>query len=128
MRILLDTHALIWWFTDDPLLSDTARTLISDSRNDILVSSASAWEIATKVRLGKLDAALGVVESYADLIAADGFIHWPVSHRHALRAGSYPQHHRDPFDRMLAAQAELDGLRLLTVDAAFADFPVKTRW
>lgn len=128
MRILLDTHALIWWFTDDPQLSKRARTLISDPRNDILVSSACAWEISTKVRLGKLDAALGIVEAYADLIAADGFIHWSVSYRHALRAGSYPQPHRDPFDRMLSAQAELDGLLLLTLDAAFADFPVKTRW
>jgi len=128
MRILLDTHALIWWFTDDPQLSDSARTLIADPRNEILVSSACAWEIATKVRLGKLDVALGVIEAYADLIAADGFIHWPVNHRHALRAGGYTQAHRDPFDRMLAAQAELDGLLLLTADAAFADFPVKTRW
>jgi len=128
MRILLDTHALIWWFTDDPQLSDSARTLIADPRNEILVSSACAWEIATKVRLDKLDVALGVIEAYADLIAADGFIHWPVNHRHALRAGGYTQAHRDPFDRMLAAQAELDGLLLLTADAAFADFPVKTRW
>ena len=63
----LDTHAMLWWFTDDPQLSDSARTRIADPRNEILVSSACAWEIATKVRLGKLDAALGVVEAYADL-------------------------------------------------------------
>jgi PIN domain nuclease of toxin-antitoxin system len=128
MRLLLDTHALLWWFTDDARLSDRARHLIADEANVILVSAASAWEIATKFRLGKLNEVPEVVDRFADLIAADGFAHQPVNYRHALRAGAYALIHRDPFDRMLAAQAELEGTPLITLDSAFSDFPVKTIW
>lgn len=128
MRLLLDTHALLWWFTSDRRLSERARDLIADEANELLVSSASAWEIATKVRLGKLDEVPGVVERFAELVAADGFVHLPVNYRHALRAGGYATTHRDPFDRMLAAQSELEGIPILTLDAAFAAFPVKSIW
>lgn len=128
MRLLLDTHVLLWWFTDDPRLSDGARNLISDEANEILVSAASAWEISTKVRLGKLMELPGVEDRFAELVVADGFTHLPVNYRHALRAGAYVSDHRDPFDRMLAAQAELEGIPLVTLDAAFSSFPVKTGW
>ena len=128
MRLLLDTHALLWWFTDDARLSARARNLIADPRNDIFVSAASAWEIATKFRLGKLPGLDDAVSRYAELLVADGFLTWPVTHAHALRAGSYPSDHRDPFDRMLAAQSELDRLRLVTTDQAFAQFGVETVW
>ncbi|MFT3804276.1 MAG: type II toxin-antitoxin system VapC family toxin [Burkholderiaceae bacterium] len=128
MRLLLDTHVLLWWFTDDDRLSARARALIGDQRNEVFVSAASAWEIATKYRLGKLPGLDEVISQYTDLLAADGFQSWPVTHVHALRAGGYEADHRDPFDRMLAAQSELDGLRLVTIDGAFASFGIETVW
>jgi PIN domain nuclease of toxin-antitoxin system len=128
MRLLLDTHALLWWFTDDPQLSDTARRAILDPANDIAVSAASAWEVATKVRLGKLPHAEAALPRWRELLAADGFDRAPIRQEHGLRAGSYASTHRDPFDRILAAQAELDDYVLGTLDAAFAGFPVRTLW
>ena len=128
MRLLLDTHALLWWFVNDARLSSRARDSIADEANEILVSAASAWEIAIKHRLGKLPRATEAFARFEELVAADGFACLPVSHRHALRAGSYPLPHGDPFDRMLAAQAEIERLPLLTLDPAFAAFPIETRW
>lgn len=128
MRILLDTHTLLWWFTDDPRLSPRARTLIGDESNAVVVSAASAWEIATKQRLGKLEGVPGITQRFAELVEADGFEHLPINHLHSLRAGSYPVEHRDPFDRMLAAQAEIEALPLLTRDPAFQLFGIKTLW
>jgi len=128
MRFLLDTHALLWWFTDDPQLSDRARNAIGDMNNDILVSAASAWELATKHRLGKLEEATAAVIRFEELVAADGFTFLPISHRHGLRAGAYRAPHRDPFDRMLAAQAEIESVQLITVDKAFEQFEIATYW
>lgn len=128
MRVLLDTHALLWWFTDDPRLSQRARDTIANEANAVVVSAASAWEIATKHRLGKLNEAADAVDRFGELVAADGFVHLPITHYHSLRAGAYPTEHRDPFDRMLAAQSELESLPLLTCDPAFALFGVKTIW
>lgn len=128
MRALLDTHALLWWLTDDRRLSARARRVIADEGNDILVSAASAWEIATKYRLGRLSGVADVVQRFAELIAADGFTHLPVSYLHALRAGSYAAVHRDPFDRMLVAQGELESAPLVTCDAAIAGFGCATVW
>lgn len=128
MRLLLDTHALLWWFTDDARLSAKARKLILDEGNEILVSAASAWEVSTKFSLGKLSEVSDLLARFEELVAADGFKHLAVNYRHALRAGSYAMPHRDPFDRMLAAQAELEGVPLVTLDTAFADFPVRRVW
>ncbi|MBS4098587.1 MAG: type II toxin-antitoxin system VapC family toxin [Sulfuricella sp.] len=128
MKLLLDAHALLWWFTDDTRLPATARQAIADERNEIFVSAASAWEIATKQRIGKLEEVPEAARRFAELVEADGFLHLPISHLHALRAGGYPSSHRDPFDRVLAAQSELDSLVLLTCDPAFADFPCQTFW
>lgn len=128
MSYLLDTHALLWWWTDDPRLSPLARTLIETETNEIWVSAASAWEIATKHRLGKLREAGDAVTRFPELVAADGFAHLPITYPHALRAGSYTGSHRDPFDRMLAAQAELDALVLLTCDSAFSSFGTRIAW
>jgi PIN domain nuclease of toxin-antitoxin system len=127
MRLLLDTHALVWWWTDDPRLSAGARKAIRRESNEILVSAASAWELSTKQRLGKLGLP-DAVERFGELCAADGFSHLAVSWAHAQRAGTYPQPHRDPFDRMLAAQAELERLTLITADPALAAFPGKRLW
>jgi PIN domain nuclease of toxin-antitoxin system len=128
MKVLLDTHALLWWFTDDPRLSTKARALISDADNEILVSAASAWEIATKHRLGKLEEAAEAVIRFNELIAADSFIHLPIYYQHGLRAGLYRTAHRDPFDRMLAAQAEIEVIPLVTLDSAFKQFEIVTLW
>ena len=128
MRLLLDTHALLWWFTDDPRLSTRARALIADTSNEVFVSAASTWEIATKHRLGKLDSAADVVLRFEELLQADGFTPLGISNRHSLRAGAFQVPHRDPFDRMLAAQAELEALPLVTLDPAFALFEVTTVW
>ena len=128
MRLLLDTHALIWWWTADDRLSAAARSAIADEGNEVFVSAASAWEISTKQRLGKLAGVPDAVAQFDASVAADGFAHLPMTHRHALRAGAFPQDHRDPFDRMLAAQAEIEQLVLLTRDPAFALFDAQTVW
>lgn len=126
MRVLLDTHAFLWWTTDDERLSLVAKHTIADDRNEIFVSAASAWEIATKRRLGKLDGTPLASERFSERVSADGFVHLPVNHLHALRAGTYPLGHRDPVDRILAAQSELQRLPLLTCDAAFLAFGIQT--
>ena len=128
MNLLLDTHAFLWWVTDAPNLSALARTAIADESNVVFVSAATAWEIATKHRLGKLDEAAGAFERFTELVAADGFLILPVEAYHALKAGSYRVPHRDPFDRMLAAQAALEGLRLVTRDPAFRQFRTDVYW
>lgn len=128
MKLLLDTHALLWWFTNDPQLSKRALAAVLDESNDIFVSAASAWEVATKYRLGKLPEARDVFPRFEELVAADGFEFIYVSHRHGLRAGSYQIMHADPFDRMLAAQVELEGMVLVTKDNELADFPIRTLW
>jgi PIN domain nuclease of toxin-antitoxin system len=128
MKLLLDTHTLLWWFTDDDRLSGRAKTAIADEENAIFVSAASAWEIATKQRIGKLDRVPDATERFSELVAADGFSHLPINHLHSLRACSYRCEHRDPFDRMLAAQSEIDGLALVTRDPAFDCFGTRTFW
>mgnify|MGYP001767398529 FL=1 len=128
MRLLLDTHSFLWWVTDDPRLPASARAAIGDEANAIYISAASAWEMATKHRLGKLDGAADAIKRFAELVAADGFEHLPVTYAHALKAGSFRTTHRDPFDRMLAAQSELEGLSLVTRDPAFATLGTRTLW
>jgi PIN domain nuclease of toxin-antitoxin system len=128
MRLLLDTHALLWWMTGDNQLSSAARAALSDNQNEVWVSAASAWEIATKQRLDKLPGLPPVQQWFHELVAADGFQLLDMSAAHALRAGSYTEAHRDPFDRMLAAQAELERLQLVSCDAALSSFACKLFW
>ena len=128
MNLLLDTHAWLWWLTNDPRLSECARDAIADVANDVHVSAVSALEIATKVRLGKLAEAAEVLDRYDELILKDQFQHLPIAHYHALRAGACPAAHRDPFDRLLAAQSELESLTLVTRDPAFAEFGTTVLW
>lgn len=119
MSYLLDTHILLWWLFDDPKLDTTSRDIIRNPNHRILVSSASAWEIATKYRIGKLPEAKQLVEDYPQILQQAKFIELAITAAHALRAGSLPIEHRDPFDRMLMAQAELENLPILTYDEAF---------
>ncbi|ADC70721.1 PilT protein domain protein [Thioalkalivibrio sp. K90mix] len=128
MRILLDTHALLWWFTNDSRLSARAREVIGDLESTVLVSAASAWEIATKHRLGKLQIGGVVIQRFDELVTADGFTHLAVNYPQAIHAGTYSVDHRDPFDRILAAQAELEQIPLLTTDPALRDFPIRCIW
>ena len=128
MRLLLDTHTLLWWWTDSPELSTRVRELIEDEANEVLVSAASAGEIATTHRLGKLEIGREAVARFNELINLDGFIHLPVSYLHALHAGSMDGEHRDPFDRMLAAQSLLEGIPLLSRDRVFESMKVPIIW
>ena len=127
-RLLLDTHALLWWWTDDDSLSDHARRAIADPGAEVHISAVSAWEISTLWRLGRIDNAPGAVCRFHELVEADGFHHLVITHLHCLRAGGYPAGHRDPFDRLLAAQSELEGLTLVTRDTAFTQFPAVVFW
>jgi len=128
VRLLLDTHALLWWWKDDPRLSKRAAAAIADEANTVLVSAASAWEIATKHRIGKLPGVEVALREFNELITADGFSHLAVAHSHAIKAGGFDVEHRDPFDRMLAAQAIIEGAALVTEDTAMDLFGVDTFW
>ena len=128
MRVLLDTHALLWWLFDDPALSERARAAISDPANDILVSSASAWEISTKHRLGKLPEAGEAVRDLPGLLRRARIEVLPITLEHALHAGSLRGEHRDPFDRMLIAQSQLEKLTLVSSDRIFRRFEVPILW
>ena len=119
MKILLDTHVLLWWLFDEPKLCSIARAQISNPRNEIYVSSASAWEIATKHRLGKMPEAKDLLQNYQGIIQQARFIELVITTKYALYAGILRIKHRDPFDRMLMAQAELDNLAIITYDSAF---------
>jgi PIN domain nuclease of toxin-antitoxin system len=128
MRVLLDTHALLWAAFRKDLLSARARKLIEAPANEILVSAASAWEIATKYRLGKLPLAQVLVEDFVPRVLAAGYILLSISAEHALRAGRLPADHKDPFDRMLAAQAIDEDLPLLSSDEQLDVFGVRREW
>ena len=121
-RLLLDTQVLLWWRTDDPTLKRAAYQAITDPTNDIFVSAVSIWEIAIKRALGKLRAP----DHLAATVEAEGFGELPVTFVHAEQAGSLPKHHTDPFDRMLVAQAQIEGLTLVTADANILRYPVRT--
>lgn len=125
-QLLLDTHTLLWWAADSKALSRKVRRLIENEQTKVYVSAASAWEIATKVRLGKLKwDSPDSLESYC---FAQGFNLLPISFADAERAGSWPQDHGDPFDRMLAAQAENAGMPIATNDPKIRTFGVKSIW
>ena len=119
MSYLLDTHILLWWLFNDPKLNQECRDIISNPNHHILVSSASAWEISTKYRIGKLPEAKPLLDKYHDILQQAKFQEIIITSAHALRAGSLPILHRDPFDRMLMAQAELENLPIITYDRAF---------
>jgi len=128
VRLLLDTHALLWWLSGDEALSGAARGAMAEERNDIFVSAASAWEISTNHRIGKLPGAAAIVADLERVIAQQGFATLPISLRHGTVAGGLPGPHRDPFDRMLIAQAMLEDLVLVSNEAPFDAYGVRRCW
>lgn len=128
MRLLLDTHTFLWAILEPRLLSSKVRNLFEDPATTVIVSSASAWEIATKFRLGKLPGAAAVVTDYAGAIHGLQAELLAIQDRHALHAGSLPQTHRDPFDRLLVAQSEIEGLTLVSKDRVLRQFDVDLLW
>jgi len=128
VRLLLDTHAFLWAVLDPRCLSARVRLLLAEPATEVVVSTASAWEIATKFRLGKLPGANAVVTDYAAAINGLQARSLAIRDSHALRAGSFPQPHTDPFDRMLVAQAEIEGLTLVSKDRALRQFDIDLLW
>ena len=124
-RLLLDTHAFVWWLSDSRKLRRDARAAIAEASNVVHVSAATIWEIAIKERLGKIDSGTKHLDHE---IAANGFEELAISARHAITAGKLPLHHEDPFDRMLIAQAGLEELTLVTHDRAFAAYNIPILW
>lgn len=125
---LLDTHVLLWALAEPDKLSSAVTAHLTDESTELLVSAASAWEIATKFRIGKLPNARSLLDAWDDSIKRMRGTPLGIDSDHARRAGLYECEHRDPFDRLLAAQAELVGCPLLTIDDAFGQFPVTTIW
>jgi PIN domain nuclease of toxin-antitoxin system len=128
LKVLLDTHVLFWWLTADANLSERAKRILSDPTTTVYVSAASAWEIATEVRIGKWPEAADLAGNLVTVLAEEGFEPLAITLEHAESAGFLHGDHKDPFDRILAAQALPDGLPLVTSDAELDQFAVRTLW
>ena len=128
MRLLLDTHTLLWWLDGDRRLSTKARRGMANERNTVLVSAVSAWEITTKARLGKLPGAIDVAADVSGCVASQGFLPLDITILHAQRAGRLGGADRDPFDRMLVAQSQIEDIALVSDDEAFDAFDVERFW
>jgi PIN domain nuclease of toxin-antitoxin system len=126
--VLLDTHVVLWWLEGGSRVSRRARTLIEDSAVKVFVSAASFWEIAIKYKAGKLDAAASLVSRFANEMEDNRFTELPVSIRHAIVAGLLETKHKDPFDRMLIAQARVEKLTILSTDSRFDEYDVPRLW
>jgi PIN domain nuclease of toxin-antitoxin system len=122
VRLLLDTHALLWWLADDPRLAADARAAVASPESLVSVSAASAWELSIKEALGRVR----LPDDLEEQLERSAFSPLPITVAHALRAGGLPLHHADPFDRMLVAQAQLEGLTLVTRDPRIAAYGVAT--
>jgi len=128
VKVLLDTHAFLWWTTDDARLSERARAAIADGRNEVFFSAASGWEIAIKAGLGRLEVPEDLEAFVTEQLSKNAFRMLPVHLGHALRVRALPGHHRDPFDRLLVAQSILEGLPILSADPQVAFYPVEVVW
>ena len=128
MRLLLDTHALLWWYSDDPALPQSCRKLIAQSDSTVFVSAVSAWEISTKFRRGRLSSASELVHDFGGYLDRESFLSLPVSYDHGIRAGMLPGPHQDPFDRMLIAQAEIEKLFIVSNEKIFDQYGVRRVW
>jgi len=128
VRCLLDTHTLIWWMTTDPHLSSAAGAIIRSKENTTIVSAVSAWEIATKVRLGRLPAAVGLVQDFVSDLQRHRIEILDVTAEHGIRAGLLPGPHKDPFDRMLIAQAIAENIPIVSNDRALDGYGINRLW
>ncbi len=128
MRVLLDTHTLIWWASDHPRLSKKAREVIAALDVDVFVSAVSAWELTTKVRLGKLPEAADFASDFMANVASLGFHSLPITLDHGHRAGFLPGPHKDPFDRLLIAQSMAENMLLVSNEEIFDAYPVRRIW
>lgn len=128
MRALLDTHTLLWWILDDPALTQMAQTMISETDNTIVVSAATAWELAIKFRSGKLPGTANLVLNFSIEVEHEGFQVLPISAEHGIRAGLLTGLHKDPFDRMLIAQCQAENIPIISNDMIFESYGVRRLW
>lgn len=128
MRVLLDTHALLWWNLDDDRLSESVRDLIRDGRTEVVVSVASIWEVAIKAAKGKIELPQTVGAYIDERLRRNRWSTLSIDPRHALQAAALPKIHADPFDRVLVAQAQLESMPIVTMDAAITRYDVETIW
>lgn len=128
MRVLLDTHAFLWWVRDDGRLSGRARDALSDAGNELLFSVVSGWEIAIKAQLGKLRASRDIGAYLSEQLSINSMQVLPIYLSHTVRVADLPNHHRDPFDRLLVAQALVEDLPLVSVDPEISRYPVEVIW
>ena len=128
MRVLLDTHVFLWWVTNNSRLSPHARDVISTGGNEVFVSAASGWEIAIKSRLGRIQLPENPEQFIPEQLVSNGFKSLPVLLGHALHVYTLPDHHRDPFDRMLVAQGQIEHLPIITTDPQIARYDIEVIW
>lgn len=128
MKLLLDTHVFLWWLTDDHQLSPRAKRALRDGKNDVFFSAASAWEIAIKTKLGRVTLPEDAERYITDQLELNAFQVLPIRLQHALRVASLPDVHRDPFDRLLVAQALIEDLVILSKDRRLSGYPVRVLW
>jgi PIN domain nuclease of toxin-antitoxin system len=128
MRAILDTHACLWWITNNPQLSQPIRDIISNPNNTLYLSVASSWEIIIKSNIGKLPLPEPPTQFIQACLSANRFESMAISLAHVLQVDTLPNHHKDPFDRILIAQAQVEDMPILTIDHLIAQYPVKTIW
>ena len=128
MRVLLDTHTFLWWVMDSPRLSTQSRQIITDGNNAIFLSAVSGWEMAIKAQYGRLQLPKTPDLFVAEQLALNAFQSLPVQMSHALHVYTLPQHHRDPFDRLLIAQSQLEDMPLLSADSEIGAYNVHVIW
>ncbi len=128
MKVLLDTHTFLWWNLNAPQLSSTAKTIIANPNNEIFLSAVSAWEIAIKYGKGRLELPIPPDRYVSERVALHRFTPLAITLTHASAVHALPPFHNDPFDRLLIAQSQIEGLRLLTVDSKIQQYDVVTLW
>lgn len=128
MRVLLDTHAFLWWINDDARMSERARYVFSDGNNELLLSAASSWEMALKIRLGNLRVSGDLGPYISTRLAENAMEMLPITLGHTVGVAELPLHHRDPFDRLLVAQALAEELPIVSADPQLARYPVEVLW
>jgi PIN domain nuclease of toxin-antitoxin system len=128
MRAILDTHTILWWVTNNPQLSQVVRNMITDSSNTFYLSVASSWEIIIKFNTGKLPLPEPPIQFIQSCLSVNHFESMSIELSHVLQLNTLPNHHKDPFDRILIAQAQVENIPILTLDKLIVQYPVQTIW